>query len=53
MTGIVHPGAGVVFMKVGTHAREPLSEIIARKRQEIDDAGYALGGTAGIPAIRS
>jgi len=31
VTDIIHPGAGVVFMKVGTHAREPLPEIIARK----------------------
>jgi hypothetical protein len=42
-----HPGDGLVFMKVGTHAREPLSEIIARKRQEIKDAGFALWGYGG------
>jgi hypothetical protein len=47
MTDIIHPGAGVVFMKVGTHAREPLPDIIARKRQEIEDAGYALWGYGG------
>jgi len=47
MTDIVRPGAGLVFMKVGTHAREPLPEIIARKRQEIDDAGHALWGYGG------
>lgn len=47
MTDILRPGAGVVFMKVGTHAREPLSDIIARKRQEIDDAEYALWGYGG------
>lgn len=47
MTDIVHPGAGILFMKVGTHAREPLPEIIARKRQEIEDAGYALWGYGG------
>src|SRR4051812_9115523 len=34
-------------MKVGTHANEPLSEIISRKRQEIEDAGYALWGYGG------
>lgn len=34
-------------MKVGTHAREPLPEIIDRKRQEIDEAGYALWGYGG------
>lgn len=47
MTDIVHPGAGILFMKVGTHAREPLAEIIARKRQEIEDSGYALWGYGG------
>jgi hypothetical protein len=47
MTDIARPGDGIVFMKVGTHAREPLTEIIARKRQEIEDAGYALWGYGG------
>ncbi len=47
MTDIVRPGAALVFMKVGTHAREPLPEIIARKRQEIEDAGHALWGYGG------
>lgn len=47
MTDIVHPGAGVLFMKVGTHAREPLEAIIERKQAEIDAAGYALWGYGG------
>jgi hypothetical protein len=47
MSEIVRPGTGIVFMKVGTHAREPLREIIARKRKEIDDAGHALWGYGG------
>lgn len=47
MTDIVHPGAGVLFMKVGTHAREPLDAIIERKQAEIEDAGYALWGYGG------
>lgn len=47
MTDIVHPGAGVLFMKVGTHASEPLEQIIARKQAEIDGAGYALWGYGG------
>lgn len=47
MTEIARPGDGIVFMKVGTHAREPLADIIARKRKEIDDAGYALWGYGG------
>lgn len=47
MTDILKPGAGVVFMKVGTHASEPLPDIIDRKRREIADAGYALWGYGG------
>lgn len=47
MSELARPGDGVVFMKVGTHAREPLSEIIARKRKEIEDTGYALWGYGG------
>lgn len=47
MSSILSPGAGILFMKVGTHAKEPLDEIIARKRKEIDDAGYALWGYGG------
>lgn len=34
-------------MKVGTHAREPLADIIERKRQEIEEAGFALWGYGG------
>lgn len=34
-------------MKVGTHAQEPLEEIIKRKRKEIEDAGFALWGYGG------
>jgi hypothetical protein len=47
MDEILRPGQGIVYMKVGTHAREPLAEIIERKRREIDDAGYALWGYGG------
>jgi hypothetical protein len=47
VSDIVHPGAGIVYMKVGTHARESLSDIIERKRQEIEDADYALWGYGG------
>ena len=47
MNDIIKPGAGILFMKVGTHAQEPLEEIIARKRREIDDAGFALWGYGG------
>jgi len=41
------PGSGFIFMKVGVHAREPLEEIIARKRQEIADAGVSFWGYGG------
>lgn len=47
MSDILQPGTGLVFMKVGTHAREPLSDILKRKRQEIEDAGFALWGYGG------
>jgi hypothetical protein len=40
-------GAGVLFMKVGTHAQETLADIIARKQREIDDAGFSLWGYGG------
>src|ERR1039458_7897172 len=47
MSGIVEPGAGVLFMMVGTHARESLDDIIARKAKEIEDAGFAMWGYGG------
>lgn len=47
MSNIIHPGAGILYMKVGIHAKEPLEEIIARKTKEIEDAGYALWGYGG------
>ena len=45
---LVEPGAGLVFMRVGTHAGEPLEEIIERKLKEIDEVGYAFWGYGGI-----
>lgn len=47
MTEIICPGAGILFMKVGTHARETLAEIIARKTKEIEETGYAMWGYGG------
>lgn len=47
MTNILEPGAGIIFMKVGTHAQESLEDIIVRKRKEIADAGFALWGYGG------
>ena len=41
------PGDAAIYMKVGTHAQEPLEQIIARKAREIDQAGYALWGYGG------
>lgn len=42
-----NPGDGVLYMKVGTHAQENLSDIIRRKKQEIDEIGYSLWGYGG------
>lgn len=47
MSAIIHPGAGVLYMKVGTHAQEGLADIIARKRREIEEAGFAMWGYGG------
>jgi hypothetical protein len=47
MSDIIQPGAGVLYMKVGTHAKEELADIIERKRREIDEAGYAMWGYGG------
>ncbi|UNZ54061.1 hypothetical protein [Agrobacterium tumefaciens] len=47
MNEIVRPGAGLLFMKVGTHAQESLADIIARKRQEIEKVGHTLWGYGG------
>ena len=47
MSDIITPGAGILFMKVGTHANESLESILARKRKEIADAGYAMWGYGG------
>ena len=37
-------GQCLLYMKVGTHAQESLDHIIARKRKEIEDAGFAHFG---------
>ena len=47
MTTFAKPGSGVLFMKVGTHAKESIGHIIERKRKEIADAGFALWGFGG------
>ncbi|MGD0579738.1 MAG: hypothetical protein ABSC08_12500 [Bryobacteraceae bacterium] len=47
MPGIIRPGQGLLYMKVGTHARESIEDIIARKTKEIEDAGLAFWGYGG------
>lgn len=47
MPPIIKPGAGILFMKVGTHADEPIDAIFARKIKEIEDAGMAFWGYGG------
>jgi hypothetical protein len=43
----LRPGAAVLYMKVGTHAQEPLPDILVRKGKEIADAGFAMWGYGG------
>lgn len=47
MASILKPGDGFLYMKVGTHAQETLADIVARKRREIEQAGFALWGYGG------
>jgi hypothetical protein len=47
MSPIIKPGAGVLYMKVGTHAQETLDDIIIRKTKEIEQAGVAFWGYGG------
>lgn len=47
MSSIVTPGAGILYMKVGTHARETLDDIIRRKTREIEKEGVAFWGYGG------
>lgn|SRR5215213_1510265 len=47
MADIIKPGTGLVYMKVGTHARETLADIIKRKTQEIEETGHGFWGYGG------
>jgi len=47
VTKIIHPGAGVLFMKVGNHAQESFADIVARKSKEIEKVGYTMWGYGG------
>lgn len=44
---ILTPENGLLYMKVGVHAKESLAEIIARKSREIEDEGFAMWGYGG------
>src|SRR3954453_6489390 len=43
----IEPGDNILYMKVGTHASEELSDIIGRKRAEIQAEGMAFWGYGG------
>ena len=43
----LRPGDAVLYMKVGTHAQEELSEILVRKSKEIAKAGFSMWGYGG------
>ncbi|MGD9562529.1 MAG: hypothetical protein AB7F88_09960 [Pyrinomonadaceae bacterium] len=47
MSTIIAPGHGVLYMKVGQHARESLEDIIQRKTREIEESGFGLWGYGG------
>ena len=47
MSKILRPNQNILFMKVGVHARETLKDIVARKKREIEAAGYAFWGYGG------
>ncbi|MGB8768940.1 MAG: hypothetical protein WCC92_04955 [Candidatus Korobacteraceae bacterium] len=47
MSSIIKPGVRVLYMKVGTHADEPLDKIFARKMKEIEAEGVAFWGYGG------
>jgi hypothetical protein len=40
-------GNGLIFMKVGVHAKETLADILARKRRELEGAGVSFWGYGG------
>ena len=44
---ILKHGSGLLFMKIGTHANESLSDIIARKTNEIRNTGFGMWGYGG------
>lgn len=47
MTEILQPGQGLLFMKVGIHAKETLEDIIDRKQKEFQKTGMIFWGYGG------
>ncbi len=47
MNDLIMPGEGVIFMKVGIHARESLEDIIKRKQDEYAKAKMIFWGYGG------
>ena len=47
MNEYIKPGEGLLFMKIGSHAREDLADIIARKTEEIRRTGFGMWGYGG------
>jgi hypothetical protein len=47
MSSIIKPGSRILYMKVGSHASEPLDKILERKIKEIEDEGVAFWGYGG------
>ena len=47
MSDIITNGSGLIFMKIGIHARESVEDIIARKKQEYEEAGMIFWGYGG------
>lgn len=47
MMDILRPDSHLLYMKVGSHASEPLDSILERKLKEIDQEGFAFWGYGG------
>lgn len=47
MSNIIKPGNGLIFMKVGLHAKESIEDIIKRKQDEYAKAGCIFWGYGG------
>jgi hypothetical protein len=47
MAFLLKRGQGLIYMKIGSHAQEPLDQIIIRKTAEIENAGFGFWGYGG------